>query len=160
MNENLRESFRIGPEAELEAELVHGGRTVRCTVRNLSAGGAKVSTDLEVEPGAACTLRVRIPASQPGANPAPWVEFETEVLEVDGAGPARAVRLRNVTATGSPQYEGAAKLVFEAQRRARARESGSSVASPMASDEERRRALRPADRPRYSRGSLRPDQRD
>ena len=143
MSENQRETFRIGPDSDLQAELFHEGRVAPCQLVNLSAGGAKVTSDLRMPPGAQCTLGVRLGSEVRGASALPYVSFLMELLDEDvpEQGPY-TYRLRSTTGPGSPEYEAAAKLVFAAQRQSRARETGTDRASPMASDENRRSKLR------------------
>lgn len=162
MNENLRESFRIEADSDLEAELQHGRLTERCIVENLSAGGAKVKSTLQVIKGGRCTLRARLGAGLRGPDAiTPYVSFPMEVLAAsqrpDGS---IEYRLRSTATPGSPEYEAAAKLITLAQRAALARRTGASQASPMVSDEERRRKLRSESQARFSRKSLRPDSSD
>lgn len=159
MAENQRESFRIEADPEMQAELFHEGRVAPCRLLNLSAGGAMVECDLELTPRTQCTLGVRLRGALAGAG-VPYVSFLMEVLEpIDPAAPT-TYRMRSMTGPGSPEYEEASKLVFEAQRRRRAATSGTAEASPMASDPDRRRRLRPQPKPRFSKGSLRPDRPD
>jgi hypothetical protein len=157
VTENQRESFRIGPDSDLQAELFHEGRVSPCRLVNLSAGGAKVTSDLRMPPGAQCTLGVRLGASMRPSTSIPYVSFLMEVLDDDlpERGPF-TYRLRSTTAPGSAQYEAAAKLVFAAQRQERSRETGTDESSPMASDEERREQLRVSKPARFSKKSLRP----
>lgn len=157
MSENQRETFRIGPDSDLEAELFHEGRIAPCQIENLSAGGAKVTSDLRMPAGAQCTLGVRLGTSMRASSAIPYVSFLMEVLDDDlpEQGPF-TYRLRSTTGPGSAEYEAAAKLVFEAQRQARARETGTDRSSPMVSDEERRAKLRVEQQARFSKKSLRP----
>lgn len=157
MTENQRESFRIGPDSDLKAELFHEGRITPCQLENLSAGGAKVTSEIRMPEGAQCTLGVRLGSSMRASTAIPYVSFLMEVLDHDepGAGPV-TYRLRSTTGPGSDEYEAAARLVFEAQRRTRSRVTGTDEASPMASDEERRSKLRVPKRPRFTKRSLRP----
>lgn len=162
MSENLRETFRIDAEAELEAELFHEGRVSPCSVHNLSAGGAKVASRLAMPAGAQCTLGVRLgPSLRTGAKIPPYVSFLMEALEAipleDGE---IEYRLRSTTAAGSSQYEAAAKLVFATQRAIIAQRTGASDASPMVVDEERRKRFRLPSVARFSKRSLRPGRRD
>lgn len=159
MADNQRESFRIDADPELQAELFHEGRVAPCRLLNLSAGGALVECALDLPPGTQCTLGVRLRGKLAGAG-LPYVSFLMEALEATEGQAPSTHRLRSMTGPGSQQYEDASKLVFEAQRLRRAAESGSAQASPMASDPDRRRQLRPQARPRFSKGSLRPDQPD
>lgn len=158
MTENQRETFRIEPDSDLEAELFHEGRVTPCELENLSAGGAKVTSSLQMAAGAQCTLGVRLGQSLRSSTPIPYVSFLMEVLDLETTvdGPT-TYRLRSTTAEGSPEREAAAKLVFEAQRRARSRATGADESSPMVSDEERRTKLRVEQQPRFSKRSLRPD---
>ncbi len=157
MTENQRESFRIGPDSDLKAELFHEGRITPCQLENLSAGGAKVTSEVRMPAGAQCTLGVRLGSSMRASTAIPYVSFLMEVLDRDdpASGPV-TYRLRSTTAPGSDEYEAAAKLVFEAQRQSRSRATGTDEASPMASDEERRSKLRVPKRPRFTKRSLRP----
>lgn len=159
MAENQRESFRIDADPELEAELFHEGRVAPCRLLNLSAGGAMIECDLDLPTGSQCTLGVRLRGSLAGAG-VPYVSFLMEALEPTDSQERSTHRLRSTTGPGSQQYEDASRLVFEAQRLRRAAESGTAGASPMASDPDRRRQLRPQPRPRFSKGSLRPDGSD
>lgn len=161
MDENQRESFRVEPASDLEAELFHEGRVVPCVLDNLSAGGAKVTSAIAMPTGAHCTLGVRTAVTSPGRGPATYVSFLMEVLEATPAADERTdYRLRSMTAPGSAEYEAAARLVFEAQRSALAASSGAEPSSPMASDPARRRKLRVLRRPRFSKRSLRPGRPD
>lgn len=159
MTENLRETFRVEPDAELECELFHEGRVAPCTLHNLSAGGAKVSCTLPMAAGAQCTLGVRLSPSLRGSTHPAYVSFLMEVAE---ASPREDegfdVRLRSTTGPGSPQFEAASKLVFATQRRLLAQRSGSEAASPMHSDPERRGGFRRSMLRRFGKRSLRPDQ--
>lgn len=157
MTENQRESFRIGPDSDLRAELFHEGRISPCRLENLSAGGAKVTSELRMPAGAQCTLGVRLGSSMRVSTTISYVSFLMEVLDLDAppTGPV-TYRLRSTTAPGSDEYEAAAKLVFEAQRQTRSRTTGTDEASPMASDEDRRSKLRVPKKQRFSKGSLRP----
>lgn len=157
MTENQRESFRIGPDSDLKAELFHEGRITPCQLENLSAGGAKVTTELRMPPGAQCTLGVRLASAMRASTAIQYVSFLMEVLDHDQpeSGPM-TYRLRSTTGPGSEEYEAAAKLVFEAQRQLRSHETGTDEASPMVSDEDRRAKLRVPKKPRFSKGSLRP----
>ncbi len=157
MTENQRESFRIGPDSDMQAELFHEGRIAPCRIDNLSAGGAKVTSELRMPPGAQCTLGVRLGTAMRTSTTVPYVSFLMEVLDdvLPETGPI-TYRLRSTTAPGSAEYEAAAKLVFAAQRQARARETGTDESSPMVSDEERRAKLRVEQQARFSKKSLRP----
>jgi hypothetical protein len=157
MSENQRETFRIGPDSDLQAELFHEGRVAPCRIENLSAGGAKVTSDLRMPAGAQCTLRVHLGTSTRESTSASHAEFLMEVLDdvPPEQGPV-TYRLRSTTGPGSAEYEAAAKLVFAAQRQALARGTGADEASPMVSDEERRARLRTEQQARFSKKSLRP----
>jgi hypothetical protein len=155
MQENQRESFRIDGEP-FRAELFHEGKVAPCSVENLSAGGASVSSSMSMPVGSQCTVGVRLADSLRGDGVG-YVSFLMEVLEAAAQGESFQYRLRNTTAPGSTQFEAATKLVFEAQRRRRAGATGTDEASPMVTDQERRRRLRTDPRPRFSKGSLRPD---
>ncbi|MCW2920247.1 MAG: hypothetical protein JWL76_121 [Thermoleophilia bacterium] len=157
MTENQRETFRIGPDSDLQAELFHEGRVAPCRIENLSAGGAKVTSDLRMPPRAQCTLGVRLGSSIRTSTSVEYVSFLMEVLDdvLPEQGPV-TYRLRSMTGPGSTEYEAAAKLVFMAQRQALARETGADQASPMVSDEERRAKLRVEQQARFSKKSLRP----
>ncbi len=157
MTENQRESFRVGPDSDMQAELFHEGRVAPCQLENLSAGGAKVTSDLRMPSGAQCTLGVRLGSSMRSSTAVSYVSFLMEVLDlvVPAQGPV-TYRLRSTTGPGSAEYEAAAKLVFAAQRQTRARETGADEASPMVSDEERRAKLRVEQEARFSKKSLRP----
>lgn len=160
MTENLRESFRIEADSDLEAELFHQGRARSCTVENLSAGGAKVASTLEVPVGAACTLRVRLGPGLRHAAPEPFVSFAMEVLESSAGGGALQYRLRSTAQPGSVEYEAGTKFMFAAQRARRAMETGREVASPMVVDPERRRRFRVPSMKRFTKKSFRPDSHD
>lgn len=143
MTEQQRESFRV--DTQFEAEVFHHGRVVSCTVQNLSAGGALVETSLEMPAGAHCTLGLALEGDLATATGLPYVSFHMEVLAAQPVrGGLLTYRLRNVTSSGSKEYETATKLVFAAQ------------ASPMASDPDRRGRLRTRMTTRFGRGSLRP----
>jgi hypothetical protein len=144
MTANQRETFRIEPE-DFDATLRWQGREARCVVENLSAGGARVTSTLPVPQAAECELVLR-PADAIGAG----TPQEAHAMKVLEAGPGW-LRLRTV------RPDALSNLVFEAQRLARARQTGAGEASPMASDGGRRRALRTEQRQRFSKGSLRPD---
>lgn len=159
MSENQRESFRIDADSELQAELFHEGRVAPCRLQNLSAGGALVECELELQPGTQCTLGVRLRGRLAGAG-LPYVSFLMQVLEPAESQAPSMYRLRSMTGPGSREYEEASRLVFEAQRLRRAAASGTAEASPMATDPDRRRQLRPQPRTRFSKGSLRPDRPD
>jgi hypothetical protein len=148
MTENQRESFRIGPDSDLTAELLQAGRSMRCELENLSAGGAKITTSRSLEAGGECTLVLRLGATM--------VRLPMQVLDST----ATSARLRATSEPGSPEYEAAMHLVREAQRRQRAKAAGTDEASPMVSDEERRAKLRRPSSPRFSKGSLRPGASD
>lgn len=152
MTENQRESFRIGPDAGLEVELLRAGRSIPCELVNLSAGGAKVTTAVALEPGEQCTLTLQLGRELRTQGKTAVVRLPMEVLDGSGS----TVRLRSTSASGSPEYEAATRLLLEAQRLQRARKTGTDDASPMVSDEERRARLRRQDGPRFSKGSLRP----
>jgi len=158
MSDNLRDSFRVWPEEELVAELLDGGRTYSCALVNLSAGGAKVEgAHVDLEIGSACVLRLRLSADLSGRTGASDLHLPVEVLERTETPDGSVYRMRSAPEPGSSEYEATAKLVFEAQRRQRARENGRNITSPMVSDQDRRRDQRPARRQRFGKGSLRPD---
>jgi hypothetical protein len=162
MDENLRESFRIQADSDLEAELQHGRLTGRCSVVDLSAGGAKVKSTLQVIEGGRCTLRARLGSGLRGPSTiTAFVSFPMEVLSANQR-PDGSIeyRLRNTAQPGSPEYEEAVKLITLAQRAALAKRTGASQASPMVSDEERRRRLRTESKPRFGKGSTRPGSND
>lgn len=162
MTENLRESYRIDADPDLVTELFHEGRVKPCTLHNLSAGGAKVTSALSMGEGAQCTLGVRLGPSIRTSSATPqYVSFLMEVMEATPrADHSFDFRLRSMTAPGSPEYEAAAKLVFTAQRARLAKRSGTGPSSPMVVDEQRRRRLRLPLVARFSKRSLRPDNRD
>lgn len=162
MDENQRESFRVDSAPGLEAELFHEGRVAPCSLHNLSAGGAKVTSTVSLAPGSHCTLGVRTQATMPGrGSAATYVSFLMEVLEATPAtGGSFEYRLRSMTGPGSKEYEAAARLVFEAQRALLARGSGAEPSSPMVTDPDRRRRLRVLRPPRFTKRSLRPGQHD
>ena len=166
-----REYFRVEGADVLVAELELGGRTHPCTVDNMSAGGACVRVFASGAPGDRVRLRVRTSRDDElaGAAAPPYVAFAGEILDVSTepmagsphAGDAQSiVRLRFVPESGSAGADAATRIVFEAQRLLRARSLGTDDASPMATDPERRAALRPSFEPRFNRGSLRPDTRE
>ena len=158
MGDNLRETFRIEADSDLEAELFHEGRMKPCAIENLSAGGAKVTSAVSIPEGARCTLGVRLGHGlRPATAPEPYVRFEMEVLEsTPRSDHSFDYRLRSTMEPGSPAYEAAQKLVFAAQRAALAKRTGASQASPMVTDEERHKRIRAEKKPRFSRGSTRP----
>lgn len=159
-SDNQRSSYRVGAD-DFEAELFHEGRVVPCHVINLSAGGALIRTGLEMADGTQCTLGLDLEGELASATGIRYVSFHMEVLEqVPVHGGELNVRLRNLTGEGSKAYEQAQKIVFEAQRRARARETGSEKASPMASDQVRRKRFRGLGSARFGKGSTRPGQGD
>jgi len=161
MTENQRESFRIEADSDLQAELFHEGRVEPCRLRNLSAGGAKVTSNLQMLPGTHCTLGVRLGTKLRVSGTIPYVSFLMDVLETHPSeGGTTEYRLRSMTAPGSTEYEAAAKLVFAAQQRALARSSGSDESSPMVSDPKRRSKLRSIRRPRFTKRSMRPGSGD
>ncbi len=161
MTDDQREAFRIDADDEIRAELFYEGRVAPCALENLSAGGAKLTSALAMDPATQCTLGVRLGRINQGSG-ARYVSFLMEVLDAEPApdGSTTSYRLRSLTAPGTPEYEEAARLVFEAQRRRLGAASGAGEASPMASDEERRRKLRTEQRPRFSKRSLRPGSGD
>lgn len=155
MTEQNRASFRV--DTSFEAELFHQGRVVGCTVVNLSAGGARVETALEMRAGAQCTLGLALDRELAAATGMTYVSFHMEVLAAEPLRDGQLVyRLHNATGSTSPEYETATKLVFAAQRRMRAAASGAEGSSPMVSDHERRVKHRSKLRTRFGRGSLRP----
>lgn len=162
MTENLRESYRIESHPDLDAELFHEGRVAPCSVHNLSAGGAKVTSALAMPAGAQCTLGVRLgPGLRSSGSIPPYVSFLMEALDsVPRPDGSFDYRLRSTTAPGSPEYESASKLVFAAQRARQAQLTGAGQASPMVVDETRRRRLRLPRVARFSKRSMRPDQHD
>jgi hypothetical protein len=160
MTENLRETFRVEPGHELDAELFHEGRVAPCQLENLSAGGARVRSALQMPSGAQCTLGVRLGEAMRSSSTPAYVSFLMEVLETipDEDASTFDYRLRSTTAPGSSEYETAAKLVFAAQRSALAAKSGSTrPSSPMASDGERRRRFWMPRAPRFGKRAMRPD---
>ena len=159
MTEDQREAFRLDAGDELRAELFYEGRVAPCTLENLSAGGARLVSSLQMDPATQCTLGVRLGkrAHAPGVR---YVSFLLEVLDATPAADGTSYRLRSLTAPGTPEYEEAAKLVFEMQRQRLGAASGADEASPMATDEQRRQQLRTPKRRRFSKGSLRPGQGD
>ena len=161
MTENLRESFRIEADPDLETELFHEGRVKPCSLHNLSAGGAKVTSAISMPQGAQVTLGVRLGSELRTSQSTPqYVSFLMEVLEATPR-PDHAFdyRLRSTTGPGSQEYETAAKLVFAAQRARLAKRSGVEPSSPMVVDEERRRGLRIPLLARFTKRSMRPDDR-
>lgn len=169
MSENQRESFRVEPDdATMHAELFHEGRVAPCTLHNLSAGGARVTSRLALRAGTQCTLGVRLTGALLASAPKPYVSFHMEVLDAtpitaegsQDATPSFDYRLRSITGPGSSEYEGAAKLVFAAQRRELSATSGAEPATPMVSERERRRTFWLPRRRRFSRDDLRPGSGD
>jgi len=156
MTENQRESFRADPGPEVEAQLVWRLRSAPCTVLDLSAGGAKVTSTLAMPKGTDCTLRLQIGEALRSATKFDDVQLPMTVLDSSSEDGLVTYRLKNQVGPGAFQYEAATKLVLEAQRRARAAAAGIEDASPMATDEERRASLRTQRTPRFGKGSLRP----
>lgn len=159
MADNQRETFRIEADSDLEAQLSHAGRTASCTIENLSAGGARLSCDLDVPAGARCTLRARLgPGLRDPRTATEFVDLPVEVLEATPRTGSESIeyRLRATSAPGSPEYESMQKLIFAAQRAAAAKRTGASMASPMVTDEQRHERIRSEKKSRFSRGSLRP----
>lgn len=159
MREQQRESFRI--ETQFEAELFHEGRIVACRVQNLSAGGALVETALELRANTQCTLGLALDRELATNTGLEYVSFHMEVLASEAtSGGGWQHRLRNVTKSGSKEYEIATKLVFAAQRRTISQNTGADRASPMATNQERRGRLRSKLGARFGRNSLRPGSND
>lgn len=157
MDENLRSTFRVPAVPGLDAHLRHDGRSHPCSIENLSAGGARLESPLVLPPGAGCMLAVRVLDPSTPAVAVPFLEIPMEVLErLDEDSNHHVYRLHSLAPEGSKDYEAAMHLVFDAQRRARALQTGADQASPMVSDETRRDQLRTSTTQRFSSGSLRP----
>ena len=159
MADNQRESFRIEADSDLEAQLSHSGRTAPCRIENLSAGGAKLSCDLDLPAGTRCTLRARLgPGLRDPRTTTAFVELPVEVLEAHPTPGSESIayRLRSTAEPDSPPYEAMQKLIFAAQRAAAAKRTGASMASPMVTDEQRHERIRAEKKSRFSKGSLRP----
>lgn len=159
MTENRRESFRT--RLDVEAEVFHEGRVVACTVTELSGGGARLETRLDLPIGTQCTLGMRLGHELADAAGTEYLSWHLEVLGVVPlAGDVCEYRVRNLTQSGSPAYEAAHRVVFEAHRQLVAVERDTDHASPMVSDHERRESLREPDHHRFSRESMRPGLED
>lgn len=153
--ENRRETFRA--RLDVDAEIFHEGRVVACNVTDLSAGGARIESGIELPIGTQCTLGMRLGDELARATGTEYLSWHLEVLDrTELPGDLHEYRVRSLSTPGSDAYEAAHKVVFEAHRRALAAERGTEDASPMASDEERREQLREPDQARFSRSSLRP----
>lgn len=140
MSENQRASFRVTDG--FEAELVRHGRAERCDVLDLSAGGARIVSTGALEPGTQVGLRVRLAGDH---SAGPGLVMSVEVLDTipdDRSSDGTAVRLRHLAPEGSTEHEAVARLVTEAQRRLRSRETGVGQASPMRTVPEERQARR------------------
>lgn len=161
-SENKRQAFRV--PFNVQAELFYNGLVSPCLVINMSAGGMLVASELEIPPGSEATLGLRLFDELRAAAELDYISFQLEVLEVieDPASDvtARQYRCRNLTNEGSPQYERARRIVFEAERQRLATASGASQASPMASSPERRDSLKTRSVQRYGKQSLNPNLRD
>lgn len=155
MSENLRETFRV--YTTFEAELFHEGRVVPCTVTDISAGGARVESGLEMPSGAHCTLGLRLEGSLEEEAGMPYVSFHMEVLEAtEIPGGERQYRMRNMSGVGSKEHDEAMRVVFAAQRRQLAQRSGTELSSAAPHDDpEPRRRPRSKFSIRFGRGSTR-----
>ncbi|MCW2950335.1 MAG: PilZ domain [Thermoleophilia bacterium] len=156
MDEQQRESFRV--EAPLDGEIFHAGRVAPCEVRNLSAGGARVATRMQLATGDVCTLGLPLDSEHERATGTDYASFHMYVLDaVPQDDDMVDYRLQHVTspeyATGA--YQTAMQLVFAAERLRLNEGSPMEGASPMVSTHERRRGLMSKMRPRFSRGSVR-----
>jgi len=159
MDDNQRDSFRL--ERNFEAELSHEGRVSACVVTNLSAGGARIQTTFEMRTGRSCTLGILLDPRTRAEAGVDQVSFHMEILERTELPEAMIeYRLRNATGPGSSEYETAARLVVQAQRQMIAAETGAGEASPMVSDDDRRRRFRIPVRPRFGKGNMRPGSDD
>lgn len=157
MDEQQRQSFRI--DSHFPGELFHEGRVAPCEVLNLSAGGARVHTRMELRSGAVCTLGIPLDSDLEKAAGTSYVSFHMFVLDAvpQADGEHIDYRLQHVASSNETagEYELATRVVFAAQRRELAHESGAEDASPMVSDHERRKSLISRMKPRFSRGSVR-----
>lgn len=157
-SENKRHAYRV--PFNVQAELFHNGFIAPCLVINMSAGGMLIASELQIQQGEEATLGLRLFDELKEVAGLDYLSFQVEVLEVlpDPHEDVEAIqyRCRNMTSEGSPQYERARKIVFEAERQRLARASGAAGASQMASSGERREALKPKTVPRYSKQSINP----
>jgi hypothetical protein len=157
MAEQHRESFRV--ESHLSGELFHEGRVAPCDVQNLSAGGARVTSRMQLRPGAVCTLGIPLDGDLEQAAGTRYVSFHMYLLDAVPLEDGELVdyRLKHVSSSNEAggDYQLATKVVFAAQRRELAHESGADEASPMVSTHERRKGFMSRIKPRFSRGSVR-----
>ena len=157
MDEQQRQSFRIEPH--FAGELFHEGRVAPCDVLNLSAGGARVRTPLRLASGAVCTLGIPLSGDLERAAGASYVSFHMFVLDAVPQSDDEVVdyRLQHVSSSSDSagEYQLATKVVFAAQRRDLAHESGADESSPMVSTHERRLGFMSRTKARFSRASIR-----
>jgi hypothetical protein len=159
-DDNQRQSFRTDFHAQ--AELFHRGAVVPCEIVNLSAGGMRLTSLALLEPGEPVSLGLRLFGDVREAAGLDYLNFHLEVLGVDeverddAGAVVREYRCRNLTPEGSPLYERAHRIVFDAERRRLAAVSGMDEASPMQRDHERDLARRVEAVPRYGKSSLNP----
>lgn len=154
MATNQRSSFRI--DENLDAELHYRGRVHPCTVVNLSAGGARIRSHVQLVRERTCMVRIPLDGELARGAGSEMVSLHLEVLDaIDGEDGCTA-RLRSLDPPGSPEQETAAKLVFALQRRARAAQSGADDASPMKATQDSIRRERQVDQPHLKRAVWNP----
>ncbi|MCW2972163.1 MAG: hypothetical protein JWN72_436 [Thermoleophilia bacterium] len=157
MDEQQRQSFRV--ESHFAGELFHEGRVAPCDVLNLSAGGARVQTRMRLASSAVCTLGIPLDADLEKAAGVGYVSFHMYVLDAVPHEGDELVdyRLQHVSSPSETAggYQLATRVVFAAQRRDLAHESGADQASPMVSTHERRLGFMSRTKARFSRASIR-----
>lgn len=155
---NERQSFRT--EFNIRAELFYHGDIAPCVIVNMSAGGMMLQAGMTIPEASQVTLGLRLYDDLKQAAGIDYLSFHLEVLEVleaEGATDSTWLyRCRNLTNEGSPLYERAIKVVFEAERRRLAAESGNDKLSPMATDAKRRAGQRTESVARYKKASIDP----
>lgn len=149
MSTNQRAAFRI--DEELDAILHIHGRTHPCRIVNLSAGGARLHSQVELREGRACMVTIPLDAQLAEAVGEPVATMHVEILDSQHAGTEHIARARSIDDTGSPEQQAMARLVFALQRRARSHESGADEASPMQTTAESIRRERATPKLRVSR---------
>ena len=151
---NQRSSFRI--DENLDAELHYRGRVHPCQIVNLSAGGARIRTQIELTRERTCMVEVPLPKELARSAGRAVVQLHLEVLDSTPDDQQFVTRMRSLDAPGSPEQEATAKLVFALQRRARAAQSGAEDASPMQTTAESIRRERSRAKLRISRALWNP----
>lgn len=157
MATNQRSSFRI--DENLDAELHYRGRVHPCQIVNLSAGGARIRSEIELARERTCKVDVTLPKELARSASLSVVSMHLEVLDSTPDSDEFISRMRSLDPPGSPEQEMAAKLVFALQRRARAAQSGADDASPMQTTQESIRRERSRKKLRISRAVWNPLQR-